>query len=63
MNFKKMQALRMQQEMTQKEFALRTGISQQMVDRIEHGEKEPSLRLLRTIAYALGCKVADLIDE
>ena len=63
MNYKKMRALRLKSHMTQEEFAMKTGIVQSMVAKIETGEKEPSLRLLRTIAYALGCKVADLIDE
>ena len=63
MNYKKMRALRLKNHMTQEEFAMKTGIVQSMVAKIEAGEKEPSLRLLRTIAYALGCKVADLIDE
>ena len=63
MNHKKMKELRLEKQMTQEELALKTGITDVMICRIEQGEKEPSLRILRTIAYALGCKAADLIDE
>lgn len=59
----KIQMLRKQKEITQKEFAGRLGISRSYMGYIEQGRQYPSLKLLMTIAICLGVRTADLLTN
>ena len=45
---------RKEQNITQKELALRTGITQADISRIENGSRNPSLNMLKKLAKGLG---------
>ena len=45
---------RKKQNITQKELALRTGITQADISRIENGNRNPSLNMLKKLANGLG---------
>ncbi len=45
---------RVQQNMTQKELAEKTGIAQTEISRIENGSRNPSIRLLQRLADGMG---------
>lgn len=57
---RKIRKLRM---ITQEELATMIGITQAMVSHYETGRRVPDLETAAKIAYALGCKVDDLIKE
>lgn len=48
---------RISQNITQKELAARTGITQADISRIEKGTRNPSLALLKRIASGLGMRL------
>jgi DNA-binding XRE family transcriptional regulator len=50
---KKIHNLRLKEGMTQKEFAVKIGISQQMISRIERGRENLTLSSLKAIARSL----------
>lgn len=45
---------RASQNLTQKELAERTGINQADISKIENGTRNPSLNLLKRLAYGMG---------
>ena len=45
---------RKEQNITQKELSLRTGITQADISRIENGNRNPSLNMLKKLAKSLG---------
>ena len=45
---------RKEQNITQKELSLRTGITQADISRIENGNRNPSLNMLKKLAKGLG---------
>lgn len=49
--------------LTQAELAEAVGLSQGQVSNLENGDRTISLEWLRRIARALGCAVADLLDD
>jgi len=50
--------------LTQMQLAEKAGIDQGGLSRIEQGLKaNPTLEILRRLAQALGCRVADLLEE
>lgn len=51
---KQLRELRKQKSLTQKELAEKSKVSQQTISAIENGTKEPSLRILTSIAIVLG---------
>lgn len=48
---------RIEQDLTQKELATRTGINQADISKLENGTKNPSLNLLKKLAAGLGMKL------
>ena len=48
---------RKEQNITQKELSLRTGITQADISRIENGSRNPSLNMLKKLAKGLGMKL------
>jgi transcriptional regulator with XRE-family HTH domain len=58
------QKLRREARMTQRQLAHKAGIDQGGLSRIEQRLKvNPTLDVLRRLARALDCRVADLLDE
>ncbi len=55
--------LRREQDLTQQEVAKRAGISQPLVSFIETGSKgNPTIRVLKKLAKALGVPVTELLE-
>ena len=48
---------RIEQNLTQKELAARTGIDQADISKLENGTRNPSLKLLKKLASGLGMKL------
>lgn len=48
---------RIEQNLTQKELAKRTGINQADISKLENGTKNPSLKLLKKLANGLGMQL------
>lgn len=48
---------RIEQNLTQKELASRTGINQADISKLENGTKNPSLKLLKKLANGLGMQL------
>ncbi len=48
---------RNEQNLTQKELSARTGITQADISRIENGTRNPSLKMLKKLAYGLGMQI------
>lgn len=48
---------RIEQNLTQKELAARTGINQADISKLENGTKNPSLKLLKKLANGLGMQL------
>ena len=59
----KIRALREVNKMTTYEFAEKVRISQTMTVQIEHGDKQPSVAVLKRIADFFGLSVNDFIKE
>lgn len=45
---------RLSQNMTQKQLAEKTGINQADISKLENGTRNPSLKLLKRLAYGMG---------
>lgn len=60
---RRIRAFRKLKRIQQAELASKVGISTTALGRIERGEKEPSYKLLETIANTLHIKVEDLIGQ
>ena len=48
---------RVEQNITQKELSLRTGITQADISRIENGTRNPSLNMVKKLAQGLGMQL------
>ena len=48
---------RIEQNLTQKELAARTGIDQADISKLENGTRNPSLKLLKKLASGLGMQI------
>ena len=48
---------RERQGMTQKELSARTGIAQADISKLENGNANPSIKTLKRLASALGCRL------
>ncbi len=59
---KRLVAVRKEKELTQRELAKRSKVTQVTIARIESGKFDPRLSTLRLLAKALKVKVGDLID-
>ena len=46
-----------------KELASKVDITEQYMSNIEHGKRNPSLKLLKKLAKELGCSVYEFIEE
>jgi transcriptional regulator with XRE-family HTH domain len=55
-------AARVSAGLTQQELAARAGIAATTLAQIEGGCSDPDLRLLGTLAYAVGCDAYDLVN-
>lgn len=56
--------LRMEQEMTQRELAEKSGVSQANISRIENNNYCPSIQILKRLADAMGKRlVVDFMDK
>lgn len=53
--------LRMERQMTQEQFAERSGFSQQYISDLERGRRNPTIVSLYELAQALGASPVDLI--
>lgn len=58
----KLKALLKEWDMTQKELAEETGLSEKTISRCVRGEYMPSIKTLINIGHALDCDVEDLIN-
>ena len=57
-----LRAARLSAGLTQQEVAARAGIASTIVAQIESGCSDPDLRLLGTLAEAVGCPAYDLVN-
>jgi transcriptional regulator with XRE-family HTH domain len=57
-----LRAARLSAGLTQQEVAARAGIASTIVAQIENGCSDPGLRLLGTLAKAVGCAAYDLVN-
>ena len=48
---------RIEQNLTQKELAKRTGIDQADISKLENGTRNPSLKLLKRLAHGMGMQL------
>lgn len=48
---------RIEQNLTQKELAARTGIDQSDISKLENGTRNPSLKLLKRLAHGMGMQL------
>lgn len=48
-------------EMTQRELAIRIGVSKQIISAYINGERKPTIENLANIAYVLECDINELI--
>lgn len=55
--------LRTQRQMTQEEFAERSGFSQQYISDLERGRRNPTIVSLYELAQALGAPLIELITS
>ena len=54
---------RIEKDLKVKELASRVDITEQYMSNIEHGKRNPSLKLLKKLAKELGCSVYEFIEE
>lgn len=54
--------VRRQRKLTQVELAEKVGVHEMTISRLERGERQPSLALLRRLAQALKVKVGELLE-
>ena len=55
---------RIDQGLTQAELAEKVGTTQSSIARLESGTHEPSIKMLKRVAEALGCKVViQIVDQ
>ena len=54
---------RIEKDLKVKELASRVEITEQYMSNIEHGKRNPSLKLLKKLAKELGCSVYEFIEE
>lgn len=59
---KRLKAYRKDNELSQEQFAERTGISLPLVSELERGIANPTLQTLEKLAEAMGMSVAELLD-
>jgi len=59
----KLEILRIQKELTQKEVSLRTGIAQANLSRIEKGKQDPTLSTFLKICRALEVRPSEVLEE
>ena len=57
-----LRAARLAAGLTQRQLAIRAGIALTMLVQIESGCSDPGLRLLGTLAKAVGCAAYDLVN-
>jgi transcriptional regulator with XRE-family HTH domain len=55
--------LRLGEALDQRDMALKVGVSQSQISRIEHDERRPSVTLLERIVLVLGKTPNDLLDK
>lgn len=55
--------LRNNLKLSQKELAQKCGVTQQFIQMLEKGEKNPSVRTLKKLAAALGVTIDELIGK
>ena len=54
---------RIEKDLKGKELASKVDITEQYMSNIEHGKRNPSLKLLKKLAKELGCSVYEFIEE
>ena len=54
---------RIEKDLKVKELASKVDITEQYMSNIEHGKRNPSLKLLKKLAKELGCSVYEFIEE
>ena len=55
--------IRTGKNLTQKQVAQATGVSESVYSRYENGERNPSIRVLKALAVILGCSIDDLLRD
>lgn len=58
---KRLRELRLKRKLTQVQVAEQSGMMQNHISELEHGERMPSLVTLLKLAAAIGCKPTDLL--
>lgn len=61
MNYEKMKALREAAGLDYKQLGDKVFVTMNMIQMIERGQKDPSIKLLERIAEAIGTTAADLL--
>ena len=56
-------AIRRNRKLSQKQLATRCDVTQQFIQQIEKGSKNPSVKVLQKIAEALDVTIDELIDK
>jgi transcriptional regulator with XRE-family HTH domain len=51
---RRLEALRVERSLTQRQLGAKTGLSYSYISRVENGEREPSVKAIRRLAGALG---------
>lgn len=59
----RLEEARKKKNMTQKNLAVRTGVSQAAICKFEAGQNNPSLDTLIRLANALDCSLDELVDR
>ena len=54
---------RIEKDLKVKELGSKVEITEQQMSNIEHGKRNPSLKLLKKLAKELGCSVYEFIEE
>lgn len=58
----RLREIRQEQLLTQEELAHRSSLNRTFIGDIERGEKNPTLKIMVTLAKALGVRVRDFFD-
>ena len=55
--------IRIDKKLSRNELAMKVGVSQQFIQQLEKGKKNPSINTAKKLAFALGCTIDELLSE
>lgn len=55
--------IRIDKKLSRNELAMKVGVSQQFIQQLEKGKKNPSINTAKKLACALGCTIDELLSE